>query len=68
MKVLVTGHNGYIGSVMVPLLQQAGHLATVYNYTMFHRSLASRPACSVVAVAKKTRPSTTAAAVVTATR
>ena len=25
MKVLVTGHNGYIGSVMVPLLQQAGH-------------------------------------------
>ena len=25
MKVLVTGHNGYIGSVMVPLLQAAGH-------------------------------------------
>ena len=25
MKVLVTGHNGYIGSVMVPLLTSAGH-------------------------------------------
>jgi len=25
MKVLVTGHRGYIGSVMVPLLQSAGH-------------------------------------------
>src|SRR5258706_13295180 len=25
MKVLVTGHLGYIGTVMVPLLAQAGH-------------------------------------------
>lgn len=25
MKVLVTGHDGYIGSVMVPVLQSAGH-------------------------------------------
>jgi nucleoside-diphosphate-sugar epimerase len=25
MRVLVTGHNGYIGSVMVPLLAAAGH-------------------------------------------
>ena len=25
MRVLVTGHNGYIGSVLVPLLQRAGH-------------------------------------------
>ena len=25
MKALVTGHNGYIGQVMVPLLQAAGH-------------------------------------------
>jgi nucleoside-diphosphate-sugar epimerase len=25
MRVVVTGHNGYIGSVMVPFLQDAGH-------------------------------------------
>ncbi len=25
MKVLVTGHDGYIGAVMVPILQRAGH-------------------------------------------
>ena len=25
MRVLLTGHNGYIGSVLSPLLQQAGH-------------------------------------------
>ena len=25
MRVLVTGHNGYIGSVLVPMLQDAGH-------------------------------------------
>lgn len=25
MKVLLTGHNGYIGSIMVPMLQNAGH-------------------------------------------
>lgn len=25
MRVLVTGHNGYVGTVMVPMLQNAGH-------------------------------------------
>ena len=25
MRVLVTGHNGYIGCVMVPMLRAAGH-------------------------------------------
>ena len=25
MRVLVTGHNGYIGSVLVPMVQAAGH-------------------------------------------
>ena len=25
MRVLVTGHDGYIGTVMVPMLQSRGH-------------------------------------------
>ena len=28
MKILVTGHNGYIGQVMVPFLRRAGHEVT----------------------------------------
>ena len=28
MKVLITGHRGYIGSVMVPMLQADGHDVT----------------------------------------
>src|SRR5215475_15122336 len=28
MKVLVSGHLGYIGAVMVPMLMEAGHLVT----------------------------------------
>jgi nucleoside-diphosphate-sugar epimerase len=33
MKVLVTGHNGYIGSLMVPMLQAVGHeVVGIDNY------------------------------------
>lgn len=35
MRVLVTGHNGYIGSVMVPVLQQAGHEVVGYDSYLF---------------------------------
>ncbi len=35
MDVLVTGHNGYIGSVMVPLLQSAGHEVTGLDSDLF---------------------------------
>jgi nucleoside-diphosphate-sugar epimerase len=37
MKVLVTGHQGYIGSVMVPLLQRAGHAVTGYDSDLYQR-------------------------------
>ena len=36
MKVLVTGHHGYIGSVLVPYLAQAGHEVTGLD-TFFYR-------------------------------
>lgn len=38
MRVLVTGHNGYIGSVMVPLLQEAGHHVTGIDSFLFAES------------------------------
>lgn len=37
MKVLVTGHRGYIGSVMVPILQQAKHEVHGYDVEFYHR-------------------------------
>src|ERR1035441_10079407 len=35
MRVLVTGHEGYIGTVLVPVLREAGHLATGIDTGLF---------------------------------
>jgi len=35
MRVLVTGHNGYIGSVMVPVLEAAGHVVEGLDTFLF---------------------------------
>jgi nucleoside-diphosphate-sugar epimerase len=35
MRVLVTGHEGYIGTVLVPMLQQAGHAVTGLDTGLF---------------------------------
>ena len=37
MNVLVTGHQGYIGSVMVPMLLRAGHSVTGYDSDLYQR-------------------------------
>lgn len=37
MKVLVTGHRGYIGSVMVPMMIEAGHEVSGYDSDLFER-------------------------------
>ncbi len=37
MKVLVTGHLGYIGTVMVPMLQKAGHEVTGCDSDLYQR-------------------------------
>jgi nucleoside-diphosphate-sugar epimerase len=37
MRVLVTGHLGYIGSVMVPALLRAGHEVTGYDSNLYER-------------------------------
>jgi nucleoside-diphosphate-sugar epimerase len=36
MKVLVTGHDGYIGTVMVPMLLEAGHEVVGLDSFLFH--------------------------------
>jgi nucleoside-diphosphate-sugar epimerase len=36
MKVLMTGHKGYIGSVMAPLFQRAGHTVVGLDNYLFH--------------------------------
>ncbi len=38
MQILVTGHKGYIGSVMVPMLQQAGHTVVGLDSDLFRNS------------------------------
>jgi len=37
MKVLVTGHLGYVGTVMVPALRAAGHDVTGYDSDLYRR-------------------------------
>jgi nucleoside-diphosphate-sugar epimerase len=37
MKVLVTGHLGYVGTVMVPALRAAGHDITGYDSDLYRR-------------------------------
>lgn len=36
MRVLVTGHDGYIGTLLVPMLQDAGHRVTGLDNELFH--------------------------------
>jgi nucleoside-diphosphate-sugar epimerase len=43
MKVLVSGHNGYVGSVMVPLLQAAGHQVVGLDSYLYEECLFGQP-------------------------
>ena len=42
MRVLVTGHNGYIGTVMVPMLRAAGHDVVGLDTFFFERAGSAR--------------------------
>lgn len=54
MKLLVTGHNGYIGQVMVPFLQRAGHEVAGLD-TFFYEDCQFDGAPSVEALRKDIR-------------
>lgn len=54
MKVMVTGHQGYIGSVMVPMLLKAGHSVSGYDSDLYRRcSFAAAPPQAVVPSLRK---------------
>jgi nucleoside-diphosphate-sugar epimerase len=52
MKILVTGHNGYIGSVMVPMLKAAGHTPIGFD-TYFYEECTFGPETADVAALRK---------------
>jgi nucleoside-diphosphate-sugar epimerase len=55
MKVLVTGHDGYIGHVLVPLLLDAGHEVVGFDSNLFQGCSLGSPGAAVEAIAKDVR-------------
>jgi nucleoside-diphosphate-sugar epimerase len=62
MRVVVTGHKGYIGTVMVPLLQARGHDVSGYDIDIYSRCnfAAGGRIDDIPAVAKDVRDATPA--------
>ena len=55
MRVLVTGHNGYIGSVMVPVLQAAGHEVVGLDTFYFEHCTLGQDGSQIPAIRKDIR-------------
>ena len=55
MRVLVTGHHGYIGSVMTPLLAQAGHEVVGLDFDLFVDCTFGEPPAEVESIRKDVR-------------
>jgi nucleoside-diphosphate-sugar epimerase len=55
MKILVTGHKGYIGTVMVPLLMQAGHEVVGFDSDLYERCLFGEGMASIPEIKKDIR-------------
>jgi nucleoside-diphosphate-sugar epimerase len=54
-RVLVTGHDGYIGTVLVPLLQQAGHEVTGLDTFLYEHCTFGTPPAAVPAIRRDVR-------------
>ncbi len=55
MKVLVTGHDGYIGHVLAPMLQARGHDVTGLDSYLFEGCVFGRDTLRVPAIRKDIR-------------
>jgi nucleoside-diphosphate-sugar epimerase len=55
MRLLVTGHHGYIGSVMTPLLAQAGHEVVGLDFDLFAACTFGDPPPEIESINKDVR-------------
>ena len=55
MRVLVTGHKGYIGTVLVPMLQQHGHSVIGIDSDLYRNSTYGTPPLPVEEIIKDVR-------------
>lgn len=60
MRVLVTGHQGYIGSVLVPMLLEAGHEVVGMDNALFEPCLIGPPPVEVPWIRRDIRDATLA--------
>jgi nucleoside-diphosphate-sugar epimerase len=55
MRVLVTGHKGYIGAVLAPLLQDAGHEIVGLDSDLFEQCTYGEPPVEITSIRKDIR-------------
>src|SRR5659263_685694 len=55
MRVLVTGHNGYVGTIMVPMLEEAGYDIVGLDSNLYEGSTFGEMNLSLIHISEPTR-------------